>query len=77
MFSSRNSVIGHLLDEFKKQVCVESPCCVKKSAVTEVDPCGGVEKHPTRIRYEIDKYVLYMRRRCPCVVQVHYGHPGY
>ena len=52
----------------------ETPCCFKKSAVTEVDPCGGVEKHPTRIRYEINKYGLSMRKRSPCVVQAHSGH---
>ena len=22
----------------------KTPCCIKKFAVTEVDPCGGVEK---------------------------------
>ena len=32
------------------------PCCIKKFAVTEVDPCGGVEKHPTGVWYETDKY---------------------
>ena len=25
---------------------------------SEVDPFGGVEKRPTRIRYEINKFVL-------------------
>ena len=40
----------------------KTPCCIKKFAVTEVDPCGGVEKHPTGVWYEIDKYVLSMRR---------------
>ena len=30
----------------------------KKSAVTEVDPYGGVEKHPTRTRYEINMFCL-------------------
>ena len=52
-------------------------CGSKKSAVSEVDPCGGVEKHSTRIRYEINKYVLERRRMCPCVVQAHSGHTGY
>ena len=52
VFSPRNSVIGHLWDAFKKQAC-----CLKKSAVTGVDPCGGRESHPTRIRYKINKYV--------------------
>ena len=41
-----------------KQACAETSCCLKKSAVSEVDPCGGVEKNPTRIRYEINKYIL-------------------
>ena len=53
------------------QACAETPCYFKKSAVIEVDPCGRVEKHSKRIGYEINKYVLSMRRRCPCVVQAH------
>ena len=56
---------------------METPCCIEKFAVTEVDPCGGVAKHPTGVWYEIDKYVLSMRRRCPCVVQFHSEHTGY
>ena len=55
---------------------METPCCFKNSAVTEVDPCGGVEEHHTRIHYEIKKYILSMRRRCPCVAQAHSGHTG-
>ena len=47
------------------------------TAVTKVDLCGGVEKHSTRIRYEINKYVLSMSRRCTCVAQAHSGHTGY
>ena len=31
-------------------------CCFKKSAVTEIDPYGGVEKHPTRTCYEINMF---------------------
>ena len=59
----------------KTGVCgITSWCCFKKSAITEEDPCGGVEKHPTRTRYE---YVLFMRRRCSCVVQAHSGYTGY
>ena len=53
MFNPRNTVIGHLWYEFKKQSCAEKPCCFKKPAVTGVDPCGQVEKHLTRIPYEI------------------------
>ena len=30
------------------------PRCFKKAAITEIDPCGRVEKHPTWIRYEIN-----------------------
>ena len=71
------SVIGHLWDAFKKQAYAETPCCIKKLAVTEVDPCGGVDNHPTGVWYEIDKYVLSMKRQCPCVVQFHSGHTGY
>ena len=41
-----------------KQACAETLCCLKKSAVTEVDPFGGVAKHPTKICYKINKYVL-------------------
>ena len=80
VFSPRNNVIRHLKDDFqkkkkkkknkKKQACAESSCCFEKSAVTQVDPCVGVEKHPARIRYAIktcrSKYVLSMRRRYPC-----------
>ena len=39
-----------------KQAC--AACCFKKSAVTEVDPYGGVEKHPTRAYYEINMFCL-------------------
>ena len=70
-------VIGQSWDAFEKHAYAETPCCFKKSAVPEVDPCGGVEKHCTRIRYEINKYVLSMRRRCPCVIQAYSGHTGY
>ena len=36
--SKKFSVIGHLWDAFKKQAYAETPCCIKKFAVTEVDP---------------------------------------
>ena len=39
-----------------KKAFAETRFSLKKSAVSEVDPCGGMEKHPTRIRYEINKY---------------------
>ena len=52
-----------------------SRCCFKKSAVTEVDHYGGEEKNPTRTRYEIN--VLFMRRRCSCVIQAHSGYTRY
>ena len=51
VFSPRNSFIDHLCDEFKTHACAESPCYFKNSAETEVDPCVGVEKHTTKIRY--------------------------
>ena len=39
VYSKKFSVIGHLWDAFKKQAYAETPCCIKKFAVTEVDPC--------------------------------------
>ena len=47
------------------------PCCFKKSAITEVDPCGQVEKYSTR--YEIDKYVVVFS----CAVHARCGHIVY
>ena len=42
-------------------MCAQTPRCFKKSAVSEVDPCGGVKKHPTSISYGINEYILSMR----------------
>ena len=50
-------VISGLSLKKKKQACAESPCCFKKSAVIEVDPCGGVEKHPTSFVMELICFV--------------------
>ena len=69
VFSPRNSVTSHLWGAFKNR-CVTNTVFLKKSTVSEVDPCGGVEKHPTMIRYEINEYILSIRR-CPCVVQAY------
>ena len=37
VYFKKFNVIGHLWDAFKKQAYAETPCCIKKFAVTEVD----------------------------------------
>ena len=55
MFSPRSSVIGHLWGAFKnRRVPYHRHSVVSRNPQS----CGGVEKHPTRTRYEINMFCL-------------------